>query len=115
MSESRATSNFSERLRKIREEKGLSQADLAQKTGLQPSAVSHFETGRRSPSFENLRALADALGISTDHLLGREVKAGVSGPTIQSIFRNAEKMTERDLETLAGFAELLAKKNKPHS
>ena len=49
----------------------MSQADLADKTGLQPAAVSHFETGQRSPSFENLKKLADALSISVDYLLGR--------------------------------------------
>lgn len=112
MNESRATAGFPDRLRKIREEKGLNQAQLAEKTGLQPSAISHFEKGRRSPSFDNLRVLADSLGVSTDHLLGRETLPGLSGPAIQRVFRNAEKMTERDLETLAEFAELLARKNK---
>lgn len=112
MSESRPNTRFSDRLRNIREDKGLSQAGLAEKAGLQPSAVSHFENNRRSPSFDNLRALADALGVSTDHLLGRETKPGITGPTVQRIFRNAEKMSERDLETLAEFAELLAKKNQ---
>ena len=48
---------FEDRLRRSREEKGLSQAELAQKTGFQPSAISHFESGRRSPSFDNLKKL----------------------------------------------------------
>ena len=114
MSLSSKESLFPERLRNIRESKGLNQAELAKKAGLQPSAVSHFEKGRRSPSFDNLRALADALGVSTDHLLGRETKPGISGPAIQKIFRNAEKMSERDLEVLAEFSDVLAKKNKPN-
>ncbi len=40
-------------------------------TGLQPAAVSHFETGARKPSFNNLKRLADALEVTTDFLLGR--------------------------------------------
>lgn len=90
----------------------MSQAQLAEKADLQPSAVSHFEAGRRSPSFDNLRALADALGVSTDYLLGREIKPGVAGPMAEKLFRKASEVSERDLELLAGFAEDMAKKNR---
>ncbi len=106
------TSKFHDRLRKTREEKGMSQAQLAGKSDLQPSAISHFEAGRRAPSFDNLRALADALGISTDYLLGREQRAGFAGPVADKLFRRAGEMTSRDLEILAEFAEALAKKNR---
>lgn len=66
------TETFGERLRRIREQKRLSQAELAEKTGLQPSAISHFESGRRRPSIDNLMRLADALFITTDIILGRD-------------------------------------------
>lgn len=113
MSPSRTpTSLFKDRLRKTREDKGLSQAQLAEKTGLQPSAISHFEAGRRSPSFDNLRVLADALGVTTDHLLGREQKVGFAGPVAEKLFRRAGQMSTRDLEILAEFADALAKKNR---
>ncbi|QQB51549.1 helix-turn-helix transcriptional regulator [Delftia acidovorans] len=62
---------FPERLRRAREYRGLNQADLAAKAGMQPSAISHFETGTRKPSFDNLRILADSLDVTTDFLLGR--------------------------------------------
>jgi transcriptional regulator with XRE-family HTH domain len=62
---------FPERLRSAREYRGLNQGELAQKAGMQPSAISHFETGTRKPSFDNLRILADALDVTTDYLLGR--------------------------------------------
>lgn len=64
------TEVFPSRLRSAREFRGFSQGDLAEKTGLQPSAISHFETGSRKPSFDNLRILADNLDVSTDYLLG---------------------------------------------
>jgi len=38
---------------------------------MQPSAISHFETGARKPSFDNLHLLADALDVTIDYLLGR--------------------------------------------
>ena len=62
---------FRERLKKIRENRGLSQSQLADMIGLPPSSISHFENGPRKPSFDNLRKLASALNVSTDFLLGR--------------------------------------------
>jgi transcriptional regulator with XRE-family HTH domain len=62
---------FSARLRAARDYRGLTQGDLAKLTGLKPAAVSHFETGGRKPSFDNLRLLADKLDVTTDYLLGR--------------------------------------------
>ncbi|TRZ57850.1 MAG: XRE family transcriptional regulator [Rhodocyclaceae bacterium] len=72
MSESSSPSTvFPERLRCAREYRGLNQGELAERAGLQPSAISHFETGTRKPSFDNLRLLADTLDVTTDYLLGR--------------------------------------------
>lgn len=106
---------FSDRLRQIREEKKLSQTDLALRAGLQPSAVSHFETDRRSPSFDNLRRLADALNITIDYLIGREKEPSVVGPVADKVFRNLEKMSLSDQEALAAMSEILAEKNKKES
>ena len=65
------------RIREARMEAGMSQEELAvrmQLAGLQMGqiAVSRIETGKRLvPDFE-LPLLADALGVSTDWLLGKE-------------------------------------------
>lgn len=73
MSQSSASSVavFPERLRRAREYRGLTQGELADRAKMQPSAISHFETGTRKPSFDNLRLLADTLDVTTDYLLGR--------------------------------------------
>ena len=47
----------------------LSQTELAKKTGLEPSAISHFECGRRSPNMENLKKLSKALNCTIDELV----------------------------------------------
>lgn len=62
---------FPERLRSAREYRGLTQGELATRSGLQPSAVSHFETSTRKPSFDNLHLLAETLDVTIDYLLGR--------------------------------------------
>jgi transcriptional regulator with XRE-family HTH domain len=103
---------FPEMLRAAREQKSLSQTELAERAGLQPSAVSHFETGRRAPSFDNLRRLADALSVSIDQLIGRTTQGAVGGPTAQKLFRDFDKMTTSDQDSLLKMAEILAKKNK---
>ena len=90
--------DFGETLRKIREDKGLSQVELAEKAGFQPSAVSHFESGRRSPSFDNLKRLANALSVTIDFLLGREFDPRSAGPVVEQLFRNVEQMSAEDQE-----------------
>ncbi len=58
-------------LKNCRQEKNLNQIELAQKTSLHQTAISHFEAGSRKPSFDNLIKLADALEVTTDYLLDR--------------------------------------------
>ena len=101
---------FQDRLRAARQLRNLSQSELAEKADLQPSAVSHFETGRRSPSFDNLKALSEALQVTTDYLLGRVAEPGMMGAVTDKLFRHAENMSSDDLDTLTGFAEMLTKK-----
>jgi transcriptional regulator with XRE-family HTH domain len=104
------SSKFPDRLRSARDLRQMSQSDLAEKANLQPTAVSHFETGRRAPSFDNLKALSEALQVTTDYLLGRVDEPGATGAVVDQLFRHAENMSRDDLDTLTGFAEMLAKK-----
>jgi len=62
---------FAQRLKKAREKRGIGQQQLAEAAFLPPSSISHFESGSRKPSFDNLRRIAAALDVSTDFLLGR--------------------------------------------
>ncbi len=52
---------FQDRLKYTRVKRRFSQVELARISGLQPSAISHYECGRRSPSMENLARLCNAL------------------------------------------------------
>lgn len=108
---------FQDRLKKTREARGWSQSDLAKKTGLQPAAVSHFETGQRSPSFENLGKLSDALSVSIDYLIGRidEEQHGqgmAAAPRAQQLFRHAEKLSDDAFSALERMARALSKEEE---
>jgi transcriptional regulator with XRE-family HTH domain len=58
-----------ERIRQLRKEAGLSQAELADKIGADPGRVSRYEAGRITPSADALSRLAQTLNVSIDHLL----------------------------------------------
>ncbi|MEE8605774.1 MAG: helix-turn-helix transcriptional regulator, partial [Candidatus Aminicenantaceae bacterium] len=49
------------KIRKLREEMGLTQEDLAKSVGLSSEFISFLELGRRSPSLESLSRIAKFL------------------------------------------------------
>lgn len=105
------TDVFPERLRLARTQRDLSQDGLAQRSNLQPSAISHFETGTRKPSFDNLRKLADALEVTTDFLLGR-VDEMQETAGADRIHRHLDKLTTADREFAEGMIKLLANRKE---
>lgn len=52
--------------------KRITQADLAESLGLSQGAISHFFTGRREPSMEQITKIAQILGKEVDELLSEE-------------------------------------------
>ena len=57
------------RIAALRREAGLSQAQLALRLGISPSAMGMYEQGRREPSMETVVAMAKVFRVSTDYLL----------------------------------------------
>ena len=62
---------FSERLKELRQEIGLTRADLANKVNVSVRLVSYWENAQRECSFNTLIMLADVLNCSIDYLLGK--------------------------------------------
>lgn len=90
--------------------RGLSQAQLATKAGLPAASVSHFESGPRKPSFDNLKSLAAALDVTTDYLLGRSDTPDASSETVGRLHRDLHKLSSQDLELAKDFVDLLVQK-----
>ena len=91
-------------IRRLREAAGLRAADLAERLGVDPSAVSNLENDRRGVKAEELGTIADFLGVSQlailepDSLLGRLPVAHRT---------NGDETTSRDpLMRLTALAEL---------
>jgi transcriptional regulator with XRE-family HTH domain len=97
---------FGERLIAARDARRLTQTELAQKAGLQPAAIGHFERNRRKPSFANVRALAKALNVSSDYLLGRS--SVMEGAT--TAFRGEEQLSDADREHIQMMIDLMTKR-----
>lgn len=59
-------------LAKLREQKGLSQSQLAKASGISVRTIQAYEQGARKlsgASYDNLKKLSDALGVTIDELV----------------------------------------------
>ena len=63
---------FTAILKDIMLDKEINQVQLAQKAGVKPAQVSEWLSGKSKPGYDNLKALALALNVSADVLLGIE-------------------------------------------
>lgn len=107
---------FAERLRDARERlRGLTQAQLAEKSGLPSTSISHFENpeGTRKPSFDNLRRLANALEVTTDYLLGRSDDYVAKPVAMDALYRDVQNLTDADREFAQVLIKKMLEKNQP--
>lgn len=75
---------FSERLRELREAKGLSMIALSQKIGVSDAAICKWENATNEPKASYIYLLAEFFEVTTDYLLGLEDELGIkkfSAPT----------------------------------
>lgn len=70
---------FCERLRYLRESRGLTQKDIANEIDIGLHTYQRYEYGEREPQLSTLVALADFYDLSLDELVGRERKRPVKG------------------------------------
>ncbi len=63
--------NIGNRIAFLREQRGLTQEELATSLGISRAALSHYEKNRREPDTETLSKVADLFHVSLDYLAGR--------------------------------------------
>lgn len=61
---------FNKRLKKLREEKGLTQVQLSELTGISARMIQKYESGNARPRLDAAEKIAKALNITADQLLG---------------------------------------------
>ena len=94
-------SSFAKRLRELRLQYELGQAQVARMANVTKNAISTYENGTRQPSFETLIRLAVIYRVSTDYLLGVE--------NDQSL--DLSGLTEDDVAVVKRMVEILSEKN----
>lgn len=78
------------RLRQLRTERGMTLAQIAERANLDLSTLSRLEAGKRRLALDHLPALAAALGVSADELLGT---APVRDPRVRGRPRRHDGLT----------------------
>lgn len=85
------------RIATLRKQKEMSQAELAARLGVSPSAVGMYEQGRREPSCDILLALSSEFGVTVDYLLTGHNRSAEIPPALQSIIPDIRSLTKEDL------------------
>lgn len=95
-------SSLGKRIKELREEKGLSQIELAKLLNISNTTLSQYETNQRVPSDEIKIKLAEFFNCSVDYLLGR---TDIRNPYIPEEYTQKHKVTKRDLMQYEDFIE----------
>lgn len=85
-----------QRILQLRQENGLTQLELAEKTNLERKSIIRYENGQSVPSGRALTALARFFGVSADYLLGLS-----DIPTL--LPAHESELTHLELEALRAF------------
>ncbi|MCP3889260.1 MAG: helix-turn-helix transcriptional regulator [Desulfobulbaceae bacterium] len=107
------------KLKKLRKEKGLSQAALEAMSGVNCKLLSKYENERIVPSADTLRKIAEALQISSDYLIfDNAPKDGIS--TLKDLelfekFKEVENMSPENRSMIKHMIDALLIKSKVES
>jgi transcriptional regulator with XRE-family HTH domain len=107
---SKTSETIGQRIRRFREERGMSPSELAEKAGVAKSYLSTLEHEDKSknvrrPSADTLYRIASALGVAMSDLLGRPVIHTTHTrrrPPSLVEFASLRDLPEADVEMLAG-------------
>lgn len=87
------------RIKALRTERKMKQAELAQLLSCTPTAISNYETGFRSPDIETIHKLCEIFGCTADYLLGRsEVRSFELSPEEAQLLRGYRALSPEGRE-----------------
>lgn len=88
---------FSERLKNLRKQAGLTQVDVAGELGISQQAYASWERGVKRPTQENLVKIAQILNVSVDYLVGNSEEKSDELDNIELLFRmNSKGLTDEE-------------------
>ncbi len=101
---------FKERLKELREGKGLSQKALANILSVSQGTIGNWESGIREPNFDMVQKLADYFQVTTDYLLGLSSRKTLEEELDEVEFAlrdGAKRLTRRKKEALLSYLRFL--------
>lgn len=105
-----------QRITLARAGKSLNQAQLAEKSGVTPAAISQIEKGSRTPTIPVLQRIASVLNVSIDYLLGKTNKSELDDllhdQEVQTFFRGFQSLDPDDKETIEKMVDFFKSKKK---
>lgn len=108
--------NIGKNIKKIREQKGLMQKEVATATGIHTSNYSKIEKGEREPSIEALNKIARRFGITIDDLIHLEdnvpKEVTIENKIISEKLRLIEQLEEEDRLALYRVINTMLTKSK---
>ncbi|QDK22425.1 helix-turn-helix domain-containing protein [Leptospira weilii] len=100
---------FPERLRQLRVMKKMSQEELGQLTDLNYNHIGRYERGDSRPSADKLKALAEALGVTTDYLLSgnsdNAARVNLEDQELLEMFRSVQQLPEEKKKSIKDLIE----------
>ena len=99
-----------EKLKKLREERGLSQAMLAEQLGTTQQSIHNYERGAIEPEFKMLKQMADFFNVSSDYLIDHDTKERPLDATEQHIIAVLRKLDSGDRKTVTDLIDSLSQK-----
>lgn len=88
---------LNERLKQLRNEKELSQYEVAKRLGFSRGQLANYEQGSRQPDYDTLTKLADFYGCTIDYLLGRSDSKQLTKDE-QDLIVDSKKLTIKQVQ-----------------
>lgn len=85
--------DFQEKLITVLSEHGMTQADLCRASGIPTSLMSNYYKGKSKPTLDNAVAIAQAIGITLDELVG--FKTAIINQTRRGFIGNVPRAQRR--------------------
>lgn len=101
-----------ERLKEIKKIRGITQADIAEITGVSVSAVKKWEQDQTDPNTGILIKLADHLNVSIDYLLKRSDTVSIDPDAEDSLLSKYRQLDGTDKDRIASYADGLLENDK---
>ena len=108
--------NFGERLKELRNNKKMTQSELAELTDLHYTQIGRYEKGKTMPSPDVLVKLSDTLSVSIDYLIEgtaeENAKSFIHDRDLLKQFKEIEMLDTKDKEVVKIFLDaFLTKKH----